>query len=30
MSINLGRIVLWILIVGIGLAVVLWYFRLRK
>jgi predicted nucleic acid-binding Zn ribbon protein len=27
--INLRRIVLWILIVGVGLAVLIWYFRLR-
>jgi len=30
MTINLRRILLWIFIVGIGLAVVLWYFRLRR
>ncbi len=29
MTINLRRILLWIFIVGVGLAVVLWYFRLR-
>ena len=29
MSINVRRILLWIFIVGVGLAVVLWYFRLR-
>jgi hypothetical protein len=29
MAINLRRILLWIFIVGVGLAVVLWYFRLR-
>jgi hypothetical protein len=30
MTINLRRIILWIFIVGVGLAVVLWYFRLRR
>jgi len=30
MTINTRRILLWIFIVGVGLAVVLWYFRLRR
>jgi hypothetical protein len=30
MTINLRRILLWIFIVGVGLAVVLWYFRLQR
>jgi hypothetical protein len=29
MTINLRRIILWIVIVGVGLATLLWYLRLR-
>ena len=29
MPINLRRVLLWIFIVGVGLAVLLWYIRLR-